>query len=80
MVAVTVTVPAPVAESVFPLIVAPVAPASLTLQLIVLFVAFAGATVPESVRPVPAVDVVGTPVISVTDTNGRLTVMVKSWV
>ena len=66
MVALTVTVPAAVVLSVLPLMVAPVVPEFHTLHVIVLFVAFEGFTVPVSVSGVPAVAVVGTPVMLVT--------------
>jgi len=78
-VAVTTAVPAAVALKVLPLIVAPVVPAFLTLHTIVLFVAFAGATVPVSVSGVPAVALAGTPVISVTAVNADETVSVAAF-
>lgn len=72
----TTTVPAAVPVKVFPEMVAA---APLTRDhVIVLFVAFAGFTVPVSVSGVPTVAVVGTPVIEVTGTDA--TVMVKSLV
>ena len=80
IVAVTVTEPAAVVESVLPVMPAPVVPAFFTLQAMVLFVALVGATVPLSVRPVPAVAVVGTPVMPVTGTKAAFTVSVKLWV
>ena len=66
IVALTVTVPTAVVLSVFPLIVAPVVPALTMLHAIVLFVALDGFIVPVSVSCVPAVAVVGTPVMLVT--------------
>ena len=78
IVALIVTVPAADAFSVLPLIVAPVVPALTTLHVIVWFVAFAGFTVPVSVSGVPAVAVVGTPVMLVTGLCAALTVIVKS--
>jgi len=69
MVAVTVTLPAAVAVSVFPLMVEPVLPALFTDHAIVLLVALSGATVPVRVRGVPAVTLVGTPEIPVTATK-----------
>ena len=80
MVAVTVTVPAAVVFKVLPEMVAPVAPADFTLQTMVLLVASVGATVPVSVSGVPAVAVVGTPVMPVTALKAVLTAMLKSWV
>jgi len=49
MVAVTVTVPSPVVESLLPLIVAPVVPGSLTAQVMFLLVAPEGVTLPVKV-------------------------------
>jgi hypothetical protein len=73
IVALTVTVPAAVVFSVLPVIVAPVVPAFWTLHIIgAWFVASDGTTVPVRVRGVPAVAVVGTPVILVTAVNGML--------
>ena len=73
MVAVTVTVPAAVVLRILPpVIVAPVVPALLTLQVMFLFVAFAGFTVPASVSGVPDVAEDGTPVILVTGTSEGL--------
>ena len=80
IVAVTITVPAAVALSVLPEIVAPVVPASFTLHIIAWFEASAGVTVPVSASGVPAVAADGTPVISVTATYPAVTVMVKSCV
>jgi hypothetical protein len=71
IIALTVTVPGAVAVNVRPLIDAPVAPASLTVQVIVLLVASTGDTVPVRVRGVPAVAVAGTPVILLTAIKAR---------
>jgi hypothetical protein len=59
--------------------VAPVVPALYTDQVMVLLVAFVGATVPVRVRSVPGYAVLDIPVIFVTGTKAA-TVMVKSWV
>ena len=67
MVALIITVPAAVVFSESPMIVAPVVPELTTLHIIVVFEAFAGLTVPKSIKGVIAVAVVGTLVISVTD-------------
>jgi len=83
MVAVTVTVPAAVVFRVLPLMYAPVVPALLTVHAMVLLVALEGETVPERVRGVLAVPVVGTPEMLVTGTKAvleALIVMVKSCV
>ena len=80
IVALTVTVPALGALKVFPLIVAPVFAAFTTLHVIAEFVALLGLTVPERVKFVPAVAVVGTPVMPVTGTCAAVTVIVKSCV
>jgi len=72
IVAVTVTVPVPVVFKTFPLMDAPVVPASLTLHDIALMVASDGDTVPMSVSGVPAIAVFGTPDMPVTETNGPL--------
>ena len=81
IVAVTVTTPGPVVFSVEPSgIVAPVVPAVLTLQTMVVLVALDGSTVPARVKDPPGVASDGTPVMFVTATNGRLTVMIKGWV
>jgi hypothetical protein len=80
IVAVTVTVPAAVVFRVLPLKEVPVPPSVLTDQVMVWFVALDGATVPVKVSGVPAVAVVGTPVIFVTGINAAFTVMVKSLV
>jgi hypothetical protein len=73
IVAVTSAVPAVVVFRVLPLKEAPVPPSALTDQVMAWFVALDGATVPVKVSGVPAVAVVGTPVIFVTGTKGRLT-------
>ena len=69
MVAVTVIVSADVVFRVESTIIAPVVPAFLTLQMMLLFVALVGVTVPERVRSVPAMAVVGPPVMSMTATK-----------
>ena len=68
MVARMVAVPAAVVERMLPEMDAPVVPALATLQVMVLFVAFAGSTVPERVSGVPAVAEVGTSERPVTGT------------
>jgi hypothetical protein len=75
MVAVTVTVPAAVVFRVFPLIVAPVVPALLTVHVMLLLVASMGETEPVRVRGVLAVPAVGTSVIIKT---GQMITMTKS--
>ena len=70
MVARMVAVPAAVVERVLSEMEAPVVPALTTLQVMVLLVASAGATVPERVRLSPAVAEVGTPEMPVTATKG----------
>jgi len=65
MVAVTTTVPVPVAVNVFPLIDAPVLPALLTDQTISLRLALAGKTVPVS-SDMPTGAVAGTWVMAPT--------------
>ena len=72
--------PSPVVDKVFPEIVAPVVLTPITLQVMVLLVASAGATVPERVRASPAVAEVGRPVMPVTGTKAGLTEMEKSCV
>ena len=79
-VAVTVTVPPAVVLRVLPLMVAPVAPALFTDHAMVLFVALEGSTVPVRAMGVPAMPLVGTPVIFVTATKALAMVMLKSWV
>jgi hypothetical protein len=71
-VAITETVPvAVVFNTLLPAaIVAPVVPGVVTVQTIAWFVAFDGTTVPVNGNAVPAVAVVGTPVILVTGTKG----------
>ena len=71
IVARTTTVPAAVASSVEPVIVAPVVPPSCTLQTMVLLVALDGATVVpvRRFKDVPTVAADGTPVMPVTGTN-----------
>ena len=68
MVAITVTVPeAVVLREDVPLMVAPVVPASTTVQeVIVLLLAFAGVAVPLRLREIVAVALLGPLVISVT--------------
>jgi hypothetical protein len=75
-----VAVPAEVALKELPLIVAPVPFAFLTLQVMVLFVAVLGVTVPESGSDVFVVADEGTPVMLVTGTKALVTVIVKSCV
>lgn len=78
MVALTVTDPVLVVFSLFSLvIVAPVVPASTTLHVIVLFVAFVGCTVPVKVSCVPAFACVGTDSMLVTGTIPGCTLIVK---
>ena len=72
--------PAAVVVSVLPLILAPVVPALATLHVIVLLVALEGSTIPVRVSGVPAVALVGMPVMFVTATKAALTVIEKSWV
>ena len=83
MVACTVTVPAALAVRVFPLILAPMSLELLVIdmvQVMVLLVALEGFTVPERYKGVPAVAVVGTPVIDDTGTKSVVIVMRKSCV
>ena len=83
MVAVTITVPAPLVFKVLLLILALVVPALLTVHIMVLLVALEGDTVPFKVTGVPAVADVDTPVMFDTATKAApppLTVMVKFWV
>ena len=79
IVAVTVTVPAAVVFSVLPLMYAPVVPALLTDHAMVLLVALEGETVPERVRGVPAVPVVGMPEMLVTGTIPLLFNVLVAW-
>ena len=80
MVALIVTVPSAVVFSESPTIVAPVAPAFATLHVIVLFVAFDGFIVPESINGVITVAVVGTPSILVTGVYAMVTIIANSWI
>lgn len=74
----TVAVPGIVAFSVEPPVMfALVPPVLATLQVIVLLVAPAGFTVPESVSGMPAVAAAGTPVIPVTGTKEPVTAILK---
>jgi len=80
IVAVTTTVPAPVALAWLPLTAAPgaVLPAP-KLHVIVWFVALMGLTVPFNITGVPAVPVVATPEMFVTGTKtGALTISVPT--
>lgn len=81
MVARTIAVPPLVAVKDIPsnLIFPPVVPASATLQVMVLLVAFAGSTVPFRFRIVYVIEEPGMPVIFVTGTK-EVTVIVKSCV
>ena len=74
MVARITVVPAAVVERVLPEMDAPVVPALITLQVMVLLVAFAGATVPERVSGVPAVAEVGTSEMPVTGTGEKTSI------
>ena len=74
MVAVKTTLPALVGVTLVPLMLVIPAPAVLTLQTMVLLVAFAGLTVPPRVSGVPAVPELGTPVMFVTGTSAEVTV------